>query len=91
MCVARNMAWNGRITSSPQALVVYARSGHSDGNSAFETGGVQASDEPKRGVGRQHVALASNGFDHEGMLLDAYWIASDKFSKGSGSLESAEA
>ena len=40
---------------------------------------------------RRLCHLRLDGFDHEGMLLDAYWIASDKFSKGSGSLESAEA
>ena len=45
-----------RITSWTQALVVHAPSGHSEGNSAFETGGVQASDEPEHGVGPQHVA-----------------------------------
>ena len=33
-------------------------------NSAFETGGVQASDEPEHGVGPQHVALAANGLEH---------------------------
>ena len=40
---------------------------------------------------RRLCHLRLDGFDHEGMLLDAYWIASDKFSKESGSLESAEA
>ena len=45
-----------RITSWTQALVVHAPSGHSEGNSAFETGGVHASDEPDHGVGPQRVA-----------------------------------
>ena len=45
-----------RITSWTQALVVHAPSGHSEGNSAFETGAVHASDEPDHGVGPQRVA-----------------------------------
>ena len=53
--------WHGMGESR---LVVHARSGHSEGNWAFETGGLQASDEPEHGVGPQHVALASNGLEH---------------------------